>query len=178
MSYLRSSTHLLRPVLLLRTQPTLTPTITTATATATTTPSSSPSSSSARLSRALHGSAARARPYKDDMDRESLKPKAHENTQSGTDDSAATMTEDAAFDPSKTSPEAEKASAGESARRRGEVSPLEASPADRDFGGAAGGGGGGGGGGGTTAEGGQEKMKMKGKEKSQPGSAPKQGKVV
>ncbi|KAI1632863.1 hypothetical protein F4809DRAFT_645006 [Biscogniauxia mediterranea] len=165
MSYLRSSTHLLRT----RPTPTIAP-ATAATATATT--SSSPRLS---LSRAMHGSAARARPYKDDMDRESLKPKAHENTQSGTDDSAATMTEDAAFDPSKTSPEAEKASAGESARRRGEVSPLEASPADRDFGGERGGG---------TAEGkpgdtaGQEKMKMKGKEKSHPGSAPKKGKVV
>ncbi|KAF3018443.1 hypothetical protein E8E14_005911 [Neopestalotiopsis sp. 37M] len=58
--------------------------------------------------------------YKDDQDRESLKPKAHEYTQSGTDDQAAANT-DAAFNPNKTSPEAEKAAADSS---------LTNSPAD------------------------------------------------
>jgi hypothetical protein len=68
------------------------------------------------------------RAYKDDQDRESLKPKAHEYTQSGTDDQAA-ANEDAAFNPDKTSPEAAKETAG----KGGDGNPLESSPANKDF---------------------------------------------
>jgi hypothetical protein len=64
--------------------------------------------------------------YKDDQDRESLKPKAHEYTGSGTDDQTA-QNEDAAFNPDKTSPEAEKETAGEGNNGN---NPLEASPAN------------------------------------------------
>ncbi|KAI1496698.1 hypothetical protein F5X99DRAFT_413871 [Biscogniauxia marginata] len=89
--------------------------------------------------RPIHRPAALARPYKDDMDRESLKPKAHEYTHSGTDDQVA-ASEDAAFDPDKTSPEAQKDTAGAEASE-GTTNPLEASPANRDFAGAGAGGG-------------------------------------
>ncbi|KAI1118277.1 hypothetical protein F5Y14DRAFT_258279 [Nemania sp. NC0429] len=85
-----------------------------------------PSSSSSRL---LHQAAARRLPYKDDMDRESLKPKAHENTQSGTDDETAARHGDAAFNPDKTAPEHEKDTAGKGSKRN----PLAASPADHGF---------------------------------------------
>ncbi|RYO81016.1 hypothetical protein DL766_006599 [Monosporascus sp. MC13-8B] len=78
----------------------------------------------------LHRSAAARAPYKDDMDRESLKPKAHENTQSGTDDQAA-QNEDAAFNPDKTSPESERAAAG--AANNPNTNPLEKSPANQGF---------------------------------------------
>lgn len=67
--------------------------------------------------------------YKDDQDRESLKPKAHEYTQSGTDDQAAANS-DAAFNPNKTSPEAEKEAAGQSPAG-GDNNPLTNSPADK-----------------------------------------------
>ncbi|RYO97050.1 hypothetical protein DL765_011348 [Monosporascus sp. GIB2] len=90
-----------------------------------------PSPSSLPASRALlHQSAAARAPYKDDMDRESLKPKAHENTQSGTDDQAA-QNEDAAFNPGKTSPESERAAAGTA--NNPNTNPLEESPANQGF---------------------------------------------
>ncbi|RYP44962.1 hypothetical protein DL768_008624 [Monosporascus sp. mg162] len=91
----------------------------------------SSSSSSLPASRALlHQSAAARAPYKDDMDRESLKPKAHENTQSGTDDQTA-QNEDAAFNPDKTSPEEERAAAGTG--NKPNTNPLEESPANQGF---------------------------------------------
>ncbi|RYP84892.1 hypothetical protein DL769_001086 [Monosporascus sp. CRB-8-3] len=91
----------------------------------------SSSSSSLPAPRALlHQSAAARTPYKDDMDRESLKPKAHENTQSGTDDQTA-HNEDAAFNPDKTSPESERAAAGTG--NKPNTSPLEESPANQAF---------------------------------------------
>ncbi|KAK9779957.1 hypothetical protein AB5N19_07914 [Seiridium cardinale] len=107
------------------------------------------------------------RAYKDDQDRESLKPKAHEYTQSGTDDQAA-ANEDAAFNPNKTSPEAEKQTAGEGSTG-GSSNPLQGSPADKDF-----------------AEGGQGKAgdgpggsgKQKGSQKSSGGGSPLKGKKV
>lgn len=68
------------------------------------------------------------RAYKDDQDRESLKPKAHEYTQSGTDDQAAQT--DAAFNPNKTSPESAKDSAGAGSGSGGD-NPLDVSPADK-----------------------------------------------
>ncbi|KAH6648007.1 hypothetical protein BKA67DRAFT_662744 [Truncatella angustata] len=67
--------------------------------------------------------------YKDDQDRESLKPKAHEYTQSGTDEGAAAQS-DAAFNPDKTSPETERQTAGAG---RGEGNELESSPANKEF---------------------------------------------
>ncbi len=83
------------------------------------------------------------------MDRESLKPKAHENTQSGTDDEVA-QDADAAFNPRKTDPDSamesaerkhdEQAREGEREREGrdgdgdgGGAGPLEKSPANRDF---------------------------------------------
>ncbi|RYP63561.1 hypothetical protein DL770_009360 [Monosporascus sp. CRB-9-2] len=82
-----------------------------------------------RREREYTSAAARA-PYKDDMDRESLKPKAHENTQSGTDDQTA-QNEDAAFNPDKTSPESERAAAGTG--NEPNTNPLEESPANTGF---------------------------------------------
>lgn len=83
-----------------------------------------------RAARTLHQSAAARQPYKDDMDRESLKPKAHENTQSGTDDQVAQ--EDEAFDPHKTDPDSERASAASKRSNGSNSSPLEGTPANRD----------------------------------------------
>lgn len=69
-----------------------------------------PAPAAAAAARTLHQTAAaRYAPYKDDMDRESLKPKAHENTASGTDDEVAQ--DDEAFNPHQTDPDAERASA-------------------------------------------------------------------
>lgn len=68
-------------------------------------------------------------PYKDDMDRESLKPRAHENTQSGTDDETARQHGDAAFNPKKTSPETERDTAAQGSERN----PLASSAADHSF---------------------------------------------
>ncbi|KAI0382150.1 hypothetical protein F5Y04DRAFT_253096 [Hypomontagnella monticulosa] len=77
--------------------------------------------------RQIHQSPA-LRAYKDDMDRESLKPKTHEYTQSGTDEEVGSK-KDAAFNPNKTDPESsKKAAAAES-----NGNPLEESPADKDF---------------------------------------------
>ena len=81
----------------------------------------------------FHRTAAARLPYKDDMDRESLKPKTHENTQSGTDDQVAEYTE-AAFDPHKTDPDSERAAAAREDRSQpGHASPIDESAANRDF---------------------------------------------
>ncbi|KAI2628254.1 hypothetical protein GGS21DRAFT_249742 [Xylaria nigripes] len=84
-------------------------------------------------SRPLHQSAAFPIPYKDDMDRESLKPKSHEYTQSGTDDEVASAHSKASFDPAETSPEDAKETAAKEAVQQGKQNPLEASPADLEF---------------------------------------------
>jgi len=87
-----------------------------------------------RTTRLLHQTAvSRMPPYKDDMDRESLKPKAHEYTQSGTDDETAAEHSDAAFNPNKTSPETEKDTAAEGAKQKTKDNPLESSPANHSF---------------------------------------------
>lgn len=81
----------------------------------------------------FHRTAAARLPYKDDMDRESLKPKAHENTQSGTDDQVA-QDSDAAFNPNKTDPDSERAAAArENTSQPGEGSPLDESAGNPDF---------------------------------------------
>ncbi|KAI5865942.1 hypothetical protein GGS23DRAFT_361454 [Durotheca rogersii] len=73
-------------------------------------------------------SAAARAPYKDDMDRESLKPRSRENTQSGTDDEVAAK-RDAAYGPHKTDPDTERrAAAAES-----DGNPLDESPANKEF---------------------------------------------
>ncbi|KAI0908238.1 hypothetical protein F4824DRAFT_500919 [Ustulina deusta] len=115
-------------------------------------------------SRLLHQTAVRGAPYKDDMDRESLKPKAHEYTQSGTDDETASEHGDAAFDPDKTSPEHEKDTAAEGAAQKGKGNPLESSPADHDF--AKGG-----------RSGAEDRPEYGKSKKSGGGNAPKAGKV-
>ncbi|KAH8159652.1 hypothetical protein CIB48_g8592 [Xylaria polymorpha] len=116
-------------------------------------------------SRLLHQASVARMPYKDDMDRESLKPKAHENTQSGTDDETAAQHGDAAFDPDKTAPETEKNAVAQGAAQKNKDNPLDASPADHDF--AAGG----------DARG-EGRPQQSGKSKrSGGGDAPKAGKV-
>lgn len=67
-------------------------------------------------------------PYKDDQDRDSLKPKAQEYVKGdkGGDDAAAHR-DDAAFNPDKTRPETEKDVAGDGGN------PLEFSPANPDL---------------------------------------------
>lgn len=65
-------------------------------------------------------------PYKDDQDRESLKPKSTDGSKSGTDNEVAHSS--AAFDPSTTSPE----SAKEKAEGGGGDNPLEVSGASHD----------------------------------------------
>lgn len=68
-------------------------------------------------------------PYKDDQDRESLKPKSTEGTKSSTDEAAAQS--DTAFDPSTTRPEDEKAAAKKETEKD-EASPLDASGANHE----------------------------------------------
>ncbi|TPX10227.1 uncharacterized protein E0L32_001424 [Thyridium curvatum] len=78
--------------------------------------------------RPFHGAAARCLPYKDDQDRESLKPRAQDSSKSSSDDDAAAHS-DAAFNPDKTSPEAAK----KSAKQASNGDPLEASGANQDI---------------------------------------------
>ncbi|TKA79585.1 hypothetical protein B0A55_03376 [Friedmanniomyces simplex] len=77
---------------------------------------------------------------KDAQDKDSLKPEPNEYSKSGSDDAAAAV-EDAAFDPKKTSPEAEHASAQKEAKSEGVSlaaiktlcdNPLEVSPANQE----------------------------------------------
>ncbi|KLU88629.1 hypothetical protein MAPG_07614 [Magnaporthiopsis poae ATCC 64411] len=86
-----------------------------------------PASAAQRTSQYHWTSAARL-PYKDDQDRESLKPKAQEYVKGdkGGDDAAAHK-DDAAFNPDKTNPETEKDTAGNGSN------PLEFSPANKDL---------------------------------------------
>lgn len=65
-------------------------------------------------------------PYKDDQDRQSLKPRPSDSTKSGSDLDLSDH-EHASFDPTKTSPEAAK----ESAQRESNGSPLEFSGANK-----------------------------------------------
>lgn len=66
-------------------------------------------------------------PYKDSQDRETLRPRSTQNTKSASDDDVAANV-DAAFNPRKTSPEAEKKAAAAGNRS---VNPLEASGANQ-----------------------------------------------
>ncbi|KAI4871139.1 hypothetical protein F4820DRAFT_7269 [Hypoxylon rubiginosum] len=85
------------------------------------------SSSSRLATRPIHQSAA-LRAYKDDMDRESFKPKTHEYTQSGTDEEVSSK-KDAAFNPKKTDPDTEM----DAAAAESNGNPLNESPANKSF---------------------------------------------
>ncbi|KAL2207762.1 hypothetical protein CC79DRAFT_1333590 [Sarocladium strictum] len=67
-------------------------------------------------------------PYKDDQDRESLKPRSTENTKTGSDQDVAGADPDAAFNPNKTSPEAAHQAADDNAGN-----PLEGSGANQEL---------------------------------------------
>lgn len=82
--------------------------------------------SPAAAAQGFHSSPRPQLPYKDDQDRESLKPKSTEGSKSGTDDAAAQSS--AAFDPSTTSPEGAK----NKAESEGGDNPLEMSGASHD----------------------------------------------
>ncbi|KAH8666629.1 hypothetical protein BX600DRAFT_511546 [Xylariales sp. PMI_506] len=115
------------------------------------------------LARTLRTTATTRSPYKDDQDRESLKPRKNENTLSGSDDDVAAM--DGAFNPSKSSPESQKKGGADRGSSGGESGgkPLEVSPANHE-----------------VAEAGRGKTENKSKTKPQKpsggGSAPKSGK--
>lgn len=79
--------------------------------------------------RLYHSTPALRLPYKDAQDRESLKPRANENTRSSSDDEVAANSE-VAFDPKKTGPESAQAAAGAGSHP---VNPLEASPSNQEF---------------------------------------------
>ncbi|KAI4749011.1 hypothetical protein E4T44_13027 [Aureobasidium sp. EXF-8845] len=75
---------------------------------------------------------------KDTQDKDSLKPEPNEYSKSGSDDNAARV-EQTAFDPSKTSPEEQHASAGSESSEKltpakvGQSSnPLDVSPANQE----------------------------------------------
>lgn len=82
--------------------------------------------SPAAAAQGFHNSPRHQLPYKDDQDRESLKPKSTEGSKSGTDDAAAQS--GAAFDPSTTSPEGAK----DQAEREGGGNSLDVSGANHD----------------------------------------------
>lgn len=86
----------------------------------------SPLQSSSSSSSPFHTAPAARLAYKDDQDRESLKPQSTQGSMSGTDQDAADS--DAAFDPSTTRPEREK----EQAREPSGGNPLETSGANQE----------------------------------------------
>ncbi|KAI2628760.1 hypothetical protein GGR54DRAFT_361636 [Hypoxylon sp. NC1633] len=87
-----------------------------------------PNVSQLAATKQIHQSAALRMPYKDDMDRESFKPKSHENTATGTDADVASQ-DDAAFNPNETDPESEMDTAG----KGNNGNPLKETPADKTF---------------------------------------------
>lgn len=85
-----------------------------------------PSPAPTSLQSSFHSTPASRFAYKDDQDRESLKPQSTQGSMSGTDQDAADS--DAAFDPSTTRPESEKDQAQEASGGN----PLETSGANHD----------------------------------------------
>jgi hypothetical protein len=81
------------------------------------------------LARPFSATAVARLPYKDSQDRESLRPRAQEGSRSTSGDVAHNP--DAAFNPNKTSPEAEMKAAEEG--RSDSASPLENSGANQSF---------------------------------------------
>ncbi|KAH7021079.1 uncharacterized protein B0I36DRAFT_367524 [Microdochium trichocladiopsis] len=121
--------------------------------------SSAPASVRPQAAAAFHQSALARMAYKDDQDRESLKPKTHEYSN---EDSEAAHSS-AAFDPTKTRPESEGAEAKKDKSLGAGGAALDGSPTDK-----------------ATAEAGRGKTEDKpgqgsGKA-SHTGSAPKSGK--
>ncbi|KFA62977.1 hypothetical protein S40285_06847 [Stachybotrys chlorohalonatus IBT 40285] len=82
--------------------------------------------SSLSAQRAYRTTALRPAPYRDSQDRNSLKPTSTEGTKSGKDDDVA-ANPDAAFNPSKTSPEEAERTAGVESNGN----PLDASGANQ-----------------------------------------------
>ncbi|KAI3398967.1 hypothetical protein diail_7994 [Diaporthe ilicicola] len=82
--------------------------------------------SPAATAQGFHSSPRPQLPYKDDQDRESLKPRSTEGSKSGSDNAAAHS--GAAFDPSTTSPEGAK----KKAEAEGGSNPLEVSGASHE----------------------------------------------
>lgn len=78
------------------------------------------------MARQYHPSASRWS-YKDDQDREALRPRPSDGTKSGSDDQVAEKK--VAFDPKSTDPQDAKDSAG----RESNGNPLEASGANQEF---------------------------------------------
>lgn len=78
--------------------------------------------------RTYHNTASLRLPYKDDQERDSVKPKAVEGGTSATDE--ATAETDAAFDPSKTSPEEQRAAADQETGKGDGGNPLDSSGAN------------------------------------------------
>ena len=78
--------------------------------------------------RKYHETQIRLNPYKDDQDRNSLKPRASDQTKSAADGDVAAH-EDAAFNPNKTRPEEAKDAAG----KKTDANPLEVSGANQDI---------------------------------------------
>jgi len=84
---------------------------------------------STRQARQFQHSALLSLPRKGNEDKDSINTEATEYSKSGTDDAAA-KNEEAAFDPSSTSPESERAKAGEGNEESG--NPLDVSPANQE----------------------------------------------
>ena len=84
-------------------------------------------SNPAPFARAYRTSPRPSLPYKDDQDRESLKPRPQESTKSGSDSDIASHPD--AYNPNKTRPNAEK----DGIAKGGGGDPLEASGANQDI---------------------------------------------
>ncbi|KAI9735164.1 MAG: hypothetical protein M1834_001752 [Cirrosporium novae-zelandiae] len=86
-----------------------------------------------QIPRALHTTATCSYPRKDSQSKDSLKTETTEYTQSSTSGDQEAAHQKPAFDPSQTSPEEQLDTAGKEKPKKGEVNPLEASPANKDI---------------------------------------------
>ncbi|PSS03446.1 hypothetical protein BD289DRAFT_449541 [Coniella lustricola] len=102
---------------------------TAATTSTRTTPRAAVARQSTTFQRGYRTTSALQLPYKDDQDRESLKPRSTEGTQSSLGDDEAAHT-DTAFDPNKTRPEEEREAAHQEKGHAG--NPLETSGASHE----------------------------------------------
>ncbi|KAK8045194.1 hypothetical protein PG993_005218 [Apiospora rasikravindrae] len=100
--------------------------------------SRSPRTATPMLQRQPLSTSAARMAYKDDQDRNSVKPRAHEYSGSGTDEQAAENT-DAAFNPNKTGPEEARETAGKGNKKTDKAdgtgdsgNPLGVSPANKE----------------------------------------------
>ncbi|GAB7363472.1 hypothetical protein MBLNU230_g3744t1 [Neophaeotheca triangularis] len=74
----------------------------------------------------------RSYPRKDSQDKDSINTEATEYSKSGTDDQSASATENTAFDPKTTSPEAEHRQANREVGGDESANPLNVSPANQE----------------------------------------------